>query len=339
MHGPVYEIVNDEEDSNMKPLSHTATVQALTRAEAETHGRFNVNHRKRVCFLRYLYSLAHKQIANSEILDLGCGAGVECIAAALMGAKRAVGIDIDESGLGQMSMILSYLRSSGIKPPVESIEQNLMRGIPFSDNSFDIVLLIEAVSHIVELERVLKEALRATKPGGVIVVKDINNLLTIGKWRGHVALWDKWENGPIPGNEDSADCDRSYKSMRRCIIANAYPDLIEEQLEELSAATTGTYGAGIREVVDTYLASGQMPDNRYERGTCPVSPDGRYMERLFDPHELARLLEDIGASRAVVMPYLTHGNWYRALINKLFGLLPREIALRLSHGFIVIAYK
>ena len=127
--------------------------------------------------------------------------------------------------------------------------------------------------------------------------------------------------------------------MRKHMIRQRYPHLTDKELVDLSAVTTGKCGEGIFEVVESYLATGTMPDNIYQRGTCPISPDGRYLERLFEPCDLAEKLREIGFARTVVKAHLTHGNWYRALVDRFFGWLPAKFAMPWSRGFIVLAYK
>ncbi|MEA2054205.1 MAG: METTL5 family protein [Candidatus Thermoplasmatota archaeon] len=42
---------------------------------------------------------AYGDINGKEVIDLGCGTGIFCIGAALLGAKKVVGIDIDKSAV------------------------------------------------------------------------------------------------------------------------------------------------------------------------------------------------------------------------------------------------
>jgi putative methylase len=45
----------------------------------------------------WLAGIEHFDIANARVVDLGCGAGILAIGAAYLGAKEAIGIDIDFS--------------------------------------------------------------------------------------------------------------------------------------------------------------------------------------------------------------------------------------------------
>ena len=323
----------------MRPTRPAGAIRALHETDAGMRGRYNVTPAKRVNLTRYLYQVAGKPLAGSQLLDLGCGVGLECFAAALLGSKWAVGIEIDPIGLGHMRTVLENLRSAGFDCPVYPVKADLTGGIPFADESFDVILLIEAVSHIMNLEMLLGEALRVLRPGGAIIVQDSNNLLIRGKHRQNVELWEKWENGPRPGAEELPEHQRSYRAMRKHMIREAYPHLSEKEQEDLSAVTTGKYGEGISRVVEQYLATGVMSDRAYQRGTCPVAPDGRYMERLFDPYDLAHALREIGFASPTVKAHLTHGNRCRMVVDRLFGLLPAKLAMPWSRGFIVVARK
>ena len=314
-------------------------VNALEKAGAGMDSRYHVTARKRVALTKYLYQVAGKSTKGSHLLDVGCGHGLDCISAAMLGATCAVGIDVDETGISHMEKTLRNLERQGLDLNIEPLLHNVADGIPYEDNSFDVVLLVEAVSHILQLDRVLHDVLRVAKPGGVVVINDSNNSLIRGIEERTEELWERWEKGLRPGADRLPEHERSYKAMRQQMIEQKYPSLSQTEAEELAAATSGRYADQIFRVVDEYLKTGDMPHERYQRGTCPISPDGCYMERLFDPYDLARRLQQIGFSDTVVMAHLTHGNWLRAIVDTMFRLLPRQISMPLSRGFIVLAYK
>jgi len=323
----------------MAMASFRVVGKALDEAGAAMDGRYHVTPRKRAALTQYLYRVAGKPIRGSSLLDVGCGHGIDCISAAMLGASRVVGIDVDEVGINHMQGVLNELDRRGYELNVRPLLHDVADGIPCDDNSFDVVFLIEAVSHILQLKAVLQEVLRATKPGGAVIINDSNNVLARGKAEQTIDLWERWENGPRPGADALPQEERSYRAMRQHIIQERYPSLTQDDLEELSLATTGKTRAQVLDVVDDYLETGQIPNRRYRHGTCPVSPDGCYMERLFDPYELASTLEEVGFSRTTVMAHLTHGNSTRALIDRLFRVLPASIAMYLSRGFIIVARK
>jgi SAM-dependent methyltransferase len=49
------------------------------------------------------------------------------------------------------------------------------RELPFADSTFDVVLVITALSHMTDAERALPELIRVTRPGGRIGIFDIDS--------------------------------------------------------------------------------------------------------------------------------------------------------------------
>ncbi len=106
--------------------------------------------------------------AEDEILDLGGGTGR--IAKFFIGKARRV-VVADPS----TAMIGSCLKK-GLECVVTSGNK-----LPFSDNIFDKVLIIDALHHIQEKEAVLKEVRRILKPGGNLILEEFNPKSLLGK--------------------------------------------------------------------------------------------------------------------------------------------------------------
>lgn len=94
--------------------------------------------------------------AAGSILDVGCGFGA--YSGALMEEGRAcVGCDIN----------LHYLRKAALEGlPVVNVDSQL----PFSDRSFDSVLLFEVLEHVPDIKVVLCEAFRVARKNVLITV-------------------------------------------------------------------------------------------------------------------------------------------------------------------------
>lgn len=93
---------------------------------------------------------------NSIILDIGCNSGV--IGRILMEKKNVVcyGIDI-ASWLIQRAIIKGVLAKIG-----------KAEALPWQDNYFDATILLEILEHVYDPEKVLNEAIRVTKKGGIV---------------------------------------------------------------------------------------------------------------------------------------------------------------------------
>lgn len=101
-----------------------------------------------------------------QLLDVGCGTGV--LAARL--AER----DYEATGIDPSQGMLDIMAA-------EHPEVTAVRGsgdeLPFTDDSFDVVLTVAALHHIAEpvaVRATLGEMARVTRPGGRIVVWDHN---------------------------------------------------------------------------------------------------------------------------------------------------------------------
>jgi arsenite methyltransferase len=106
---------------------------------------------------------------GDAVLDIGCGAGVDTIFAAMMVGPtgKAVGIDIvpemlqrAESNLNMTDLKnVTFKRASG-------------EDLPFADAEFDVVISNGVINLIPDKENLLKEVLRVLKPGGRLMVAD-----------------------------------------------------------------------------------------------------------------------------------------------------------------------
>jgi ubiquinone/menaquinone biosynthesis C-methylase UbiE len=100
--------------------------------------------------------------AGMSVLDLGCGFGAYSSALAGEG-RECVGCDIN----------VDYLRmaaSQGL--PVVNVDSAL----PFSDASFDSVLIFEVLEHVTDVEKVLSEAFRVARKNVLITVPNSENI-------------------------------------------------------------------------------------------------------------------------------------------------------------------
>ncbi len=103
------------------------------------------------------------------ILDIGCGAGVDTIVAAMMAGPtgRAIGIDIvpemvqrAESNLGMTDVKnVTFMKTSG-------------EDLPFEDAEFDVVISNGVINLIPDKAALLKEVMRVLKPGGRLMLAD-----------------------------------------------------------------------------------------------------------------------------------------------------------------------
>ncbi len=99
---------------------------------------------------------------NDKLLDLGGGTGR--VAGFFVGKVGDIAVSDLSSG-----MIEKCKSINGIKCVVSPAEQ-----LPFENNYFDKIIIIEAIHHFNDLEKVLAEVKRVLKPGGTVIVEEIN---------------------------------------------------------------------------------------------------------------------------------------------------------------------
>jgi len=122
---------------------------------------------------------------GQKVLDFGCGSGTYSLASAmLVGVKgRVYSMDVSQDAL---SKVLDKARKQKIK----NISTVLSNGnlLPFDQDSFDHVFLIDVLQEITDKEKIFEEAKRVLKKGGLVTVYpmhlDINEVSRIATGSG-----------------------------------------------------------------------------------------------------------------------------------------------------------
>ena len=106
---------------------------------------------------------------GEKILDIGCGAGVDTILAAIMAGPKGsvVGVDIVPEMIARAESNLQLMELDNVNVQKVSGEKLL-----FSDDTFDVVISNGVINLIPDKEAAMSEIIRVLRPAGRLMVAD-----------------------------------------------------------------------------------------------------------------------------------------------------------------------
>jgi SAM-dependent methyltransferase len=176
-------------------------------------------------------------VADKDILELGCGAAQWSIALAGAGA-RPVGIDLSERQLEHARRLMA---DAGVDFP---LIHGSAEAVPFPDASFDIVFCDHGAMTFADPHRTVPEAARLLRPGGLFAFSHHSPIETICWALGDEAVSDKLVNDYFGMHrfeeEDESYFQLPYGEWIRLFRQNGFivEDLIEPRPPE---GTTSSY--------------------------------------------------------------------------------------------------
>jgi ubiquinone/menaquinone biosynthesis C-methylase UbiE len=112
------------------------------------------------------YHFARELCQDKDVLEAACGSG-QGLGYLAGKAKKVIGLDID-SKLVKLSQEY-YEDRENIQ-----IRQGDAQDLPFSDQSFDVVIMFEAIYYLPAPEKFISEAYRVLKKSGILVICTAN---------------------------------------------------------------------------------------------------------------------------------------------------------------------
>ena len=106
---------------------------------------------------------------GEKILDIGCGAGVDTILAAIIvGSKGSVvGVDIVPEMIARAESNLQMIDRDNV-----NFKKTSGENLPFADDTFDVVISNGVINLIPDKEAAMSEIIRVLKPAGRLMVAD-----------------------------------------------------------------------------------------------------------------------------------------------------------------------
>ena len=117
---------------------------------------------------------AIKLLQNKGIktmLDIATGTGDFAIEALKINPEKIVGVDISE---GMLSVGIEKIKKMGLEKTIQ-LQKGDSEKLPFSDNSFDAVIVSFGVRNFENLQKGLSDMFRVTKPGGYCLILEFSN--------------------------------------------------------------------------------------------------------------------------------------------------------------------
>ncbi len=109
---------------------------------------------------------ADSMFKDKTVLDIGCGAGGKSLYYITLGASHVYGVDCVEHYKEESEALAKELSLSDKFTFIHADAKEL----PYPDDSFDTVIMNDAMEHVAEPEAVLCEILRVMKKGGKLYI-------------------------------------------------------------------------------------------------------------------------------------------------------------------------
>jgi SAM-dependent methyltransferase len=153
----VVEALIDAEDRTCREISHLDVRRAIAGMPAEGAG---------VLSLVAPYIRSH----DDRVLDVGCGNGFG-LCHLLRAGARAIGVEPGRttSFEGRSQRAVEILKANGFDPTNHFVTA-VAEQLPFASGVFDVVVGSAVLEHVKDVDSALREALRVTRPGGVVVM-------------------------------------------------------------------------------------------------------------------------------------------------------------------------
>ena len=106
---------------------------------------------------------------GEHILDIGCGAGVDAILAAMLAGRKgsAIGVDIVSEMIQRAESNLALMDLENVKFQKASGES-----LPFAEDTFDVVISNGVINLIPDKEDAMSEVIRVLRPAGRLMMAD-----------------------------------------------------------------------------------------------------------------------------------------------------------------------
>jgi ubiquinone/menaquinone biosynthesis C-methylase UbiE len=104
-----------------------------------------------------------RSYSHCDVLELGCGAGIDSVEFARYGAK-VTALDFSDAGIKATTELM---KETGIE--FKLMKHDLTKPLPFQNDSFDVVYSFGVLHHIPKVTPVINEVYRILRPEGIFM--------------------------------------------------------------------------------------------------------------------------------------------------------------------------
>lgn len=263
---------------------------------------------------RSSYVADQLQVEGKTVLDFGSGMGFLSGFMATR-AEQVVGVELLDEHRAISRHLADEVFGVGERARfVASIDE-------LEDESVDVIMLNNVVSHVDRPVAFLVGLLKKLKVHGQLFIEDNNNFGSAWIRRRNRKLWVRR--------------DGEYRAKRVAHVRHAHPGVDAERVADR------TYGMSYDEIDEAAAQNGGGApfDPQLLRDRAPLDPDtGILHENAFTPHELVTIMFNLGMVVTRVSPKYLFDYKKAPVATALFKALPR-LALRLSPAFELTAVK
>jgi len=226
-------------------------------------------------------------------VDLGCWLGLSTFMLSQLGAKKVIGLDVDEKFIQTASLLKEKSKFGHVSFAL--IEGGQLGTLPLENSSVDWVLANDSFSNALPSrhEVMVQEIFRILKPGGTFYFSDNNNPNHLETKKRLRQTYYDYEIGDGSINKPNG----TYSRLRQNIIEAKFNITDPDMLERLCKATIYLWGDKLIETVSILLDKPQITENNFEPDSLrvPIHPvTGSSIGAVTDPIMFREILTNAG---------------------------------------------
>jgi SAM-dependent methyltransferase len=106
---------------------------------------------------------------STRLLDVGCGSGGPVLHLARRTGCQVVGVELSDGAVAEATRLAEV---AGLEARSSFLEADASEPLPFEDGTFDALICIDAINHLPDRARILRDWARLLRSGGRLLFSD-----------------------------------------------------------------------------------------------------------------------------------------------------------------------